>query len=283
MENIETKYKQILSDIQMAEKPVIFVNGCTHGHEKIGKFVIDELKKIKIKKGTLLTNIGNEKAFEKDVAFLESDLNRVFPGNKNGTYEEKIAYFMGPVIKKTDIVFDIHSTTTTVSENEAMVIVTKLDKKTLEYINIINPPRVLVMKYKNNNALISQAKVGLAFEYGNDTSEITLENTVNGIRKILSYLGMIDFNVDTKKVTALQTQFYEISDVLKKNNGYKLCDGISNFSLVKKDNKIATNGKDFVFATEDFYPILFGENRYVDIFGFIGKKIENPIKYSGTK
>ncbi len=52
-----------------------------------------------------------------------------------------------------------------------MVIVTKYDEATKAVIEAFNPPKVLVMSYKSDNALISQAKVGIAFEYGQDDSD----------------------------------------------------------------------------------------------------------------
>lgn len=50
--------------------------------------------------------------------------------------------------------------------------------------------------------------------------------------------------------------------------------GIKNYKLVKKGTVVATIGKEKMIAQQNFYPILFGQSNYEDIFGFLGKKIK---------
>jgi len=118
-------------------------------------------------------------------------LNRVFPGKEYGTYEEMRAYELSPKIKEADLVIDIHSTNTTDLSDKSVLIVTSYNQATKDIIDVIRPPKVLYMKYKGSNALISQAKVGIAFEYGKDSSAEVLNAILYDIAEVLIYYGLV--------------------------------------------------------------------------------------------
>ena len=243
----------------------------THGDERIGLRVVKEIRKLKINNDILRIQISNNKAYKFKKRFVDQDLNRSFPGKKNGNYEQRLAYKLSTLIKFADLVIDIHSTK---SELKDALIVTKINQKTLKYIKIINPKYVLIMGATKNNALISQAKVGIAFEYGKDNDSAVIKKTVVSIKKIFSYIGLIEYKFSIK---AQKTKYFLVKSEVVKPKKYKLLKKIKNYRLVRKGETYATNGKDYLVAKESFYPILFGEKDYSDIFGFTGKKY-NKIK-----
>ena len=67
-------------------KPYVAVVFCQHGDEPLGKEVAEKLWSLNLKRGTLFTVFANPLAFEKEARFVDSDLNRSFPGNPNGNY-----------------------------------------------------------------------------------------------------------------------------------------------------------------------------------------------------
>ena len=113
--------------------PKILIIGCTHGDEIIGYKVIKELKKIKLKRGSLDFLIANELAKKNKKRFLDVDLNRAFPGKKNGNKEEKIAFQINKILKNYDLVLDIHATN---SNFDVIAIVCNLDNKTKNLLKI---------------------------------------------------------------------------------------------------------------------------------------------------
>lgn len=255
----------------------IIIIGATHGHERIGARVIEALQKISIPNDSVECIIGNPRAYEHNVPFVESDLNRVFPGDAHGTYEERRAHELSEKIRTADIVIDIHSTNTTDLSENSMLIVTKYDDATRDILDFIAPPKVLVMNYKNTNALISQAKIGIAFEYGRDTSDAVLQATLFDIVRVLIRCGIISENPFMNPRPSTATEVYEIYDAFSKdpNVKYILNSHLKNFELCQRGFEIATdqNGE-VIQAPEDFYPILFGENRYTHIFGFRARKCD---------
>ena len=256
----------------------ILIVGSTHGHERIGLKVIDELRKLNIDSDFLNFEIGNPRASGKNIPFTENDLNRIFPGKEHGTYEEMRAYELSPKIKEAYLVIDIHSTNTTDLSDASVLIVTKYNKESKEIIDIIKPPKVLYMKYKGGNALISQAKIGIAFEYGKDSSVDVLNAILYDIAEVFISFGVLEKNPykTTKPITETESEIFEVYDVFKKDfiGSYKLNSDLKNFvNLVKGDVICNIDMDKQILAEEDFTPILFGESRYTDILGFKAKKI----------
>jgi len=245
----------------------IVLNIATHGDEQVGFKVAKEVSKLNLPQGGIIVQVANKKAADIKQRFIEQDLNRSFPGKKNGKYEERLAYKLSAKIRSADIVIDVHSTT---SDLKDALIVTKLDNKTLQYVKAIQPKYLLLMNATKSNALISQAKVGIAFEYGKDNDSETCKKTVMGIKRLLKCLELIELKIPKANVT---TKYFDVIATVPKPDGYFLTNAIKNYKLIKKGTAYATNGDTQLFAEEDFYPVLFGEKKYIDYFGFMAKKI----------
>jgi succinylglutamate desuccinylase len=251
----------------------ILINALTHGDELIGLRVIKEIKKHNLSRNVHF-NIANKRAYKLNKRFIDQDLNRSFPGNLKGNYEQRLAAKLFENIKSFDVVMDIHSTKSMLKDS---LIVTKLNKKTLEYVKAIGPKYLLHMKATKNNALISSAKIGIAFEYGKDDSGKAIANTVEGIERLLAYFKMININFPTKHIN---TKIFSVNKTIKKPYGALAQNSVKNFKLVKKGETYAYTGTgEKLSAKESFYPILFGQSNYEDIFGFQGKLVSRKIAY----
>lgn len=249
----------------------IILNYGTHGSERVGYYIAREIKKLKIDKKILTIQIANPRAWAMKKRFIDEDLNRAFPGKKNGTYEQRLAYKLSPAIRRADVFIDIHSTTSGLRD---AAIVTKLDAATKNYLQAIGPKYVLVMEATKDNCTVSQAKIGISFEYGND-SAATTKRVVVGIKRLLAHLGVIEKITDAPKTKIF---YLNIPATVPKPKGFKLMTGIKNYQFVRAGQAYATDGKKKLFAATGFYPILFGENTYTEIFGFRGEKIK-PNRY----
>ena len=248
--------------------------GATHGHEVLGVRIIDELKKLTSGKNIEMV-IGNPLAYERGVAFVESDLNRSFPGNPRGTYEQRRAYELMNAITAADFVVDIHSTRTTTSPDEAMCIVVRWDDEMRDLIRFLAPPKVLVMRHNASGALIAHAKTGIALEYGANESIYAYERALHNICALLARFGSLDNNPYSPPERIDATEVFEVYGVVPKPQGACVFDvSVRNFVEVKKGERIAVCGKDEILADETFIPILFGKNRYKDIFGFKARFLE---------
>lgn len=261
--------KKNIQKILQSPSPRVLLNVCTHGSEQVGLEVAKYFSDTKPLCGTLVINIANEKATMLEKRFITHDLNRVFPGKKNGSYEEKLAYNMKPFVDVFDAVIDVHSTETGMASS---IIITDFFPEMKPLLKIISPKRVIYMNTKKTNALMSSAKLGIAFEYGKDKSKKTYSETVQGIKHLLGYYEMI--KLPKKKQTKKVIEFYEVDASVPKPERFEVVSSIKNFVIVKKGSALGYNldTKEKIFAEKSFYPILFGKNSYKTIFGFSSKK-----------
>lgn len=223
----------------------ILLNILTHGDESLGFFVARQLNDL-IQEGILDVNIANPQAAIFGVRFIESDLNRVFPGKENGTYEERLAFDLAKKIKEYDVVIDIHSTTSDVQD---VLIVTKLDEATREAVEA-TARRVLLMSVGNKNALISDATIGIAFEYGGENDPDVAIRTALGVR------ALVDHCMGKGKKSKQSPEYFEVYDTIPLD-----CkETMKNFELT------TING-------EEFYPLFIGEKSYQTFRGFKARSI----------
>ncbi len=251
------------------QAPKILLNVCTHGNERVGLKVAEYFSHLKVTHGILQVHIANMKAVKARKRFIDSDLNRVFPGKKNGDYEERLAYEITPSISSFDLVIDIHSTN---SGMRSTIITVESSNILNQIIRAIGPKYAVCMSATKSNSLISHAKHGIAFEYGKDGDQRTYTETVRGIKRALAHLGMLQ---DRRiKQASTEVMFFDAYATFAKPKGYSVHKKIKNFSLVRKGAVVGTHRhKDNLLAPENFYPILFGENSYKTMFGFIARKI----------
>lgn len=248
----------------------ILVVGCVHGDELLGEKVINELRKITVIGGTLVTVIANKPAMSEGKRFIDQDLNRSFPGNQRGNREERLAHDLLPLLRKADIVLDIHSTTTNTT---SAIILTKVNESIKELIKVFNPKHVVVMKENvAKTALTGHCKAGISFEYGKEGSVRAFKSTLADILKILQGYGVVEES-KKKSNNINNTEYFKVLGVLARPEGLKLEKTIKNFMLVRKGEVIARKGETMQKAPRNFYPLLFGPKSYKEIWGFMAKKV----------
>ena len=266
----ENNYQPIIK-IFGKGKPNVFVVGCIHGDELVGKNIISELNKLEILKGTLTTIIANPLALKNKKRFIDQDLNRCFAGKKNGKVEEKIAYSLMKIIKKADYLIDVHSTVTNTRD---VTIIKKNNKNIRKLIQTINPKRVVFMpKEIGHGSLINHCSSGVSFEYGKHKSKNTFEKSLKDIKKVLCDLKMIkDIKIKQKKY---KTEYYKVYSIENKPKDFVMKKNLQNFKLIRKGQELGFVNNKKILAKESFYPVLFGLKSYKDIMGFKAKKIKN--------
>lgn len=132
------------------------------------------------------------------------DLNRSFPGSENGSLAAQFAFhFMKEIAVHVDYVIDFH-TGSAMRNNFPQIRCVMEDDESLELAKIFNPPFIL------NSSLISKTiresmnkkniKI-LLYEGGktNNIEELVVEEGLNGVKRLLSHLGMRSFKIDISK------------------------------------------------------------------------------------
>ncbi len=239
----------------MANK-ILFI-AATHGNEGFSVEVFKKLEKdLPPKKYNYDWIIGNEKAYPKNLRFIDTDMNRAAPGNlKSSKYEEKRAAEITKLSKKYDFVIDVHGT------NSDLDIVTIIPYPTLTNIILANliPVNNHVIWYAEE----SKKKGPLAQYTG--CPAIELECGPKNDKKTQDIL----YNVLSEFIININSQMNQnlIANVNKNNFFYvygKLEGG--NIKSLKDLKKIKLNN-------EEFYPFM-SKSEYKGISCYKLKKVD---------
>ena len=133
-----------------------------------------------------------------------NDLNRSFPGSENGSLAAQFAFhFMKEIAPHVDYVIDFH-TGSAQRNNFPQIRCVLEDEKSMELAQVFNPPFILNSSQISKTIRESISKLGknmLLFEGGktNNIEEMVVEEGINGVKRLLSHLGMRSFKIDISK------------------------------------------------------------------------------------
>lgn len=225
---------------------------CQHGDEKTPLAVI---------KGNFGSQceilIANQAALEADKRFMESDLNRSFPGSAQGTAEEKIANKILPVLLKYDYVVDLHTAS---KPTPLFIIMTKVSSEHLGLAKKFGATKIVQMQKSlaTGKALIDHVPVGISIESGKE-----------GDKKTYSAVKLALENYLSNQIPEIECEYYQVFQILKREQSdERLAPSIKPFVLVKKGQPL-TNYRS---ADEDFYPVLPRE-RYPGVLSMMAKRV----------
>jgi predicted deacylase len=132
------------------------------------------------------------------------DLNRSFPGSENGSLAAQFAFhFMKEIAPHVDYVIDFH-TGSAQRNNFPQIRCVMNDENSMELARVFNPPFILNSSQISKTIRESMSKLGknmLLFEGGktNNIEEMVVEEGINGVKRLLSHLGMRSFKIDISK------------------------------------------------------------------------------------
>jgi predicted deacylase len=212
------------------------------------------------------------------------DLNRSFPGTKNGSLASQFAYhFMKEIAPHVDYIIDFH-TGSAQRNNFPQIRCAFKDAESLELANIFKPPIVLNSAYipkTIRDSIIKQGRKMLLFEGGksNSIQESVIEEGLNGVKRFLNHLGMRAFKMDTIKNN--ETIFLAESKWMRAPHSGMFQAFVSNGSAVSKGDVIGIVTDPFgkserkVRATSDGYILCLNESPVVykgDAIFHLGKQ-----------
>ena len=190
--------------------PTVLITAGIHGDEVNGVEIVRQIisKGInKPKKGTIICiPVINVFGFiHMDREFPDGrDLNRVFPGSKNGSLASRVAHkLMTEIVPHADLILDFH-TGGADRFNAAQIRITKNDVILNELAKVFGAPIIYYSKNLKKSFRNSCHKLGipmLLFEGGKSFNiDNTVTNTgVNGVKRVLHHLGMLSIKFKASK------------------------------------------------------------------------------------
>lgn len=196
--------------------PTILITAGIHGDEVNGVEIVRQIiaKGInKPKKGSIICiPVINIFGFlHKERVFPDGrDLNRVFPGSKNGSLASQVAYkLIHEIVPQVDLILDYH-TGGSDRFNSPQIRIVPNNESLDELAEAFGAPFVLYSKNLNKSFRSTCDKLGvpmLLFEGGKSFHfDTTVTNTgVNGAKRVLNHFGMLasKFKISKPKKTCV--------------------------------------------------------------------------------
>lgn len=195
--------------VDRAEKdgPVLLLMAGMHGDEINGMEIIRRVIRKKWNKpiaGTIIClpvfNIFGYLNVQRELPDGR-DLNRCFPGSKNGSLASQFAFqFMKEIAPHVDMVIDFH-TGAAQRSNSPQIRCLISDPVSMELANVFSPPFIVHSNYiakSVREALNKIDKKILLFEGGkaNSIDEEVVEEGLAGIQRVLNHLHMRSFKLE---------------------------------------------------------------------------------------
>ena len=196
--------------VERAEKdgPVLLLMAGMHGDEINGMEIIRRVIRKKWNKpiaGTIICltvfNIFGYLSVTRELPDGR-DLNRCFPGSKNGSLASQFAYqFMKEIAPHVDVMIDFH-TGAAQRSNSPQIRCLISDPVSMELAQVFNPPFIVHSNYISKSVREAMNKIQkkiLLFEGGkaNSIDENIVEEGLAGIQRVLNHLHMRAFKMES--------------------------------------------------------------------------------------
>lgn len=243
-------------------EPEYVVLGMVHGDEPCGRAAIERFleSSIEVDKPVRFI-IANEEAADQDIRFIDTDLNRSFPGDpESDSHEERLAAEMMPLIEGKKIL-DIHSTR---SHPGPFATLTYLNEGTLELCRSAGVESVVQFP-EESGTLHEQVEAGIVLEVGYQGTEEAVERAYSVLFNFLAAEGVIDAEFERSS-----PDVFRYCETVE-GTGWEFV--AENFEKVSEGQVFARRDGEELVADEDFYPVLMSTGGYEDILGFKAMKV----------
>lgn len=207
------------------EGPVILVLGGLHGDEingvEIVRSTIQSKLFKKLKKGSViavpLLNVYGFINFSREVPDGK-DINRSFPGSSKGSLASQVANKLSKeILPHVDLSVDFHTGGKSIY-NIPQIRITEGIEGDLKLAEVFNTDFIVYSKLipkSLRKEMYRKQKTMLVFEGGESLrlDEYSIQEGINGLKRIMNHLGMIDEQVKPKKTRLIKESYWERASV----------------------------------------------------------------------
>jgi predicted deacylase len=235
--------------------------GSVHGDEPCGKKAIKRFSESEYELNEPVKFIvANEEALEQNERFLDTDLNRSFPGDSESeNHEERLAAEIMKEIEGKKVI-DIH---TTRSYPEPFATFTDLNQTTLQLLESSGVENAVL--FPEESGTLHEQTDGIVVETGYQGTQQAVENAYDLIVNFLASEGVIDAEFQRSDPDIYQ--YYETVE-----GDWEFV--AENFRKVKKGEIFGKREQETREAEEDFYPVLMSTEGYEGKLGFKARKVD---------
>lgn len=248
-------------------EPELAIVGSIHGDEPCGARAIEQLllKAPDVKRPVKLI-VANEEALERNVRYLEADLNRAFPGAADAdTHEGRLAHALLGELRGCTIL-SMHSTK---SYGEAFALTDGVDALAEALVPHLTVDALVETGEFAEGRLIDFVDV-IEVECGFQGSDEAAENAYRLCREFLAATGALDNPAPERTGVPV----YRLDRQLPKPLGVADYETfVANFERVAEGETYARAAEETFVADRPFYPILLSAYGYENVFGYAGSLV----------
>ncbi|WP_226479224.1 succinylglutamate desuccinylase/aspartoacylase domain-containing protein [Natrinema amylolyticum] len=246
--------------------PEVAVVAGVHGDEPCGVRAVERLldERPTVNRPVKLI-VANEAALERQVRFLDEDLNRAFPGDPDAkTHEGRLAAELVSELEGC-LTFSMHSTQ---SHADPFAIVNGVSETAKEIVPQL-PVAAMVETSNFAEGRLFSAVDTVEVECGLQGSETAAQNADRLTRAFLTAVGALPGDTVHRELPV-----YRLTDVIRKGQADTYEVFVENFTEVEAGAPFAAADGDEQVADEPFYPVLMSSNGYRDVFGYAAEKLD---------
>ncbi|WP_336363574.1 M14 family metallopeptidase [Halalkalicoccus salilacus] len=245
-------------------EPEVVVVGGVHGDEMSGVRAVRRLREadLDLRRGVAFV-LANPAAIEAGKRYLDSDLNRVFPGNPDGDREERIAARLCELVEGRTTL-SLHGTK---SEPTPFALVHSSQERELDLAARLPVPHV-VDHWGVNERTITTCGFSVEIELASEDSE---EVAASAERQARAFLKRVD--ALPGEPPDADPDFFHMYEPVPKPSGTSYELYVENFERVPAGTVYASvDGRDLI-ADDTFWPIMMSERGSPDVLGYKGRRI----------
>ncbi|MFC7216143.1 succinylglutamate desuccinylase/aspartoacylase family protein [Saliphagus sp. GCM10025334] len=235
-----------------------------HGDERSGIRAVNRLREadLDLQRGVAFV-LANPEAIEAGERYLDSDLNRVFPGDPDGDREERIAARLCEFVEGRTTL-SLHGTA---AEPTPFALIHSAQEREFTLASQLPVPRI-VDHWGINEETITACGFTVEIELAATNTDEIAEAAEHQARSFLKRVDALPGdppNVDS--------EHFHMSEPVPKPDGSSYEVHVENFERVPRGAVYASVDGRELTADEVFWPIMLSAEGYDDIFGYRGQKI----------
>jgi hypothetical protein len=211
--------------------------------------------------------VANEAAIERDVRYVEEDLNRAFPGDPDGsTHERRLAHHISLEVADCQVL-SLHSTQ---SYGGTFALVNRVGEYERRICPRFSVDTVVETCDFTGGRMFEVVDRLVEVECGFQGSEAASENAILLAREFLAATGALP-DYETPHQHGLRV--FRLTEPVHKAAAAAYEVYAENFEQVPAGHTYASAGDRSYVAEEDFYPVLMSAYGYEDVFGYAAKQV----------
>jgi succinylglutamate desuccinylase len=249
-------------------EPEVAIVGGIHGDEPCGVRAVDQLvaDEMDVERPVALV-IANEAAIEAGERYLDTDLNRSFPGDPTaGSREDRLAAELASLLSDCDVL-SLHSTQ---SYDDLFAIVNGLSEFEREICPRLTVDAVVDAGAFDRGRFFTAVERTIEVECGYQGSEQAAQNAYRVAREFLGATGAVP---EAARAPNADLPLFRLHRRVPKEPAREYEVYASNFEHVPAGEVFATMGSEDIVAEEGFYPVLMSPYGYEDVFGYAAERV----------